>query len=512
MYTNFFGFNLKPFELTPDSNFLYLSHDLREILATLKYGISQRRGFVLLVGEPGTGKTTLINSLIDKEGEDTNFAYIFNPDLNFNDLLHTVLMEFDLASIDEHLSKNEAKHRLKTFVIDQFEKDKNTVIIVDEAQGLDVKALENLRLLSNIETRKQKLIQIIISGQPELENTLSQKSLTQLAQRIGLRCRTKPLTEKEAYEYMDHRLKVANYNGPELFANKAKQDIWRYSQGLPRTINIICDNALLTGYASNIKRIDSSIIRQVMDDINKVPLNMLDNSPNKSENSNEGRDYAEVHNSDLIPKVAEKNSKKPEINEEDGAGIINKIRGKLIHSHELEGVEKKERPSNGAWIAGIGGVVIIVNIFILYLFFGSFKDFKKDLSSKLEAMQENARYLSTSMKDSMNTAATSTHQEIGKNIENEINSKHSGISSNSNDKFSIDTSSSGGSSDVENVLKNNSVVVRKGDTLNKIIIRIYGKEELEILDAILRVNPEISNPNIIFENQIIKLPEKFNRG
>jgi nucleoid-associated protein YgaU len=116
------------------------------------------------------------------------------------------------------------------------------------------------------------------------------------------------------------------------------------------------------------------------------------------------------------------------------------------------------------------------------------------------------------MKDSMNTAATITHQEIGKNIENEIDSKHSGISSNSNDKFSIDTSSSGGSSDVENVLKNNSVVVRKGDTLNKIIIRIYGKEELEILDAILRVNPEISNPNIIFENQIIKLPEKFNRG
>ena len=125
-------------------------------------------------------------------------------------------------------------------------------------KSLDVKALENLRLLSNIETHKQKLIQIIISGQPELENTLSQKSLTQLAQRIGLRCRTKPLTEKEAYEYMDHRLKVAHYTGPELFANKAKQDIWEYSQGLPRTINIICDNALLSGYAANKKRIDWS--------------------------------------------------------------------------------------------------------------------------------------------------------------------------------------------------------------------------------------------------------------
>jgi general secretion pathway protein A len=208
---------------------------------TLKYGIIQRRGFILLVGEPGTGKTTLINSLIDISGINANFAYIFNPDLNFNELLHTILIEFDLASVDEDLSKPKAIHRLKTFVSEQFEED-------DEAQCLDMKTLEKLRLLSNLETRQHKLIQIILSGQPELENTLSQQKLTQLAQRIGLRCRTKPLNEKDAYEYIEHRLKVAGYKGPQLFANKAKQTIWTYSEGIPRIINIICDNSLLTGY------------------------------------------------------------------------------------------------------------------------------------------------------------------------------------------------------------------------------------------------------------------------
>jgi len=265
MYSNFFGFRVKPFELTPDSSFLYLSPDLGEIRATLYYGISQRRGFGLLVGEPGTGKTTLINSLIDKSGIDANFAYIFNPDLNFNDLLHTVLVEFGLASVEEDLSKTKAMHRLNSFVTEQFEKGKHTVIIVDEAQLLDIKTLENLRLLSNLETRKHKLIYIIISGQPELENTLSHKNLSQLAQRIGLRCRTKPLAEKEAYEYIDHRLKVAGYNGPQLFANKAKQTIWTYSKGIPRSINIICDSCLLTGYSRDQKRIDSSIVKEVIE-------------------------------------------------------------------------------------------------------------------------------------------------------------------------------------------------------------------------------------------------------
>jgi len=342
MYSNFFGFSAKPFELTPDSNFLYLSHELREVFATLEYGIIQRRGFILLVGEPGTGKTTLIHSLIDKMGINANFAYIFNPDLNFNELLHTILLEFDLASVDEDLSKTKAMHRLKTFVNEQFEIDRNAVIIVDEAQCLDIKTLEKLRLLSNLEMSKHKLIQIILSGQPELENTLSHKNLTQLAQRFGLRCRTQPLNEKDAYEYIDHRLKVAGYNGPQLFANKAKQTIWTYSKGIPRIINIICDNSLLIGYVTDQKRIDSSIVKEVMDDLNKVPLDNFDYSQGKSQDTIKEVSQTPLKKSDEIREVS------PELSEKkdgDSSEIIAKFRKKLFRNQESEPAEKKNDDS-----------------------------------------------------------------------------------------------------------------------------------------------------------------------
>jgi type II secretory pathway predicted ATPase ExeA len=528
MYTNFFGFNVKPFELTPDSNFLYLSADLREILATLEYGISQRRGFGLLVGGPGTGKTTLINSLIDKSGIDANFAYIFNPDLNFNDLLHTVLVEFDLACVEEDLSKTKAMHRLNTFVIEQFEKDRNTVIIVDEAQYLDIKTLENLRLLSNFETRKHKLIHIIISGQPELENTLSQKSLSQLAQRIGLRCRTKPLAEKEAYEYIEHRLKVAGYNGPQLFANKAKQIIWTYSKGIPRTINIICDNCLLTGYATNKDRIDSAVVQEVIEDINKVPLNNFDSFPDKSKDSAEGMNNASLEKSDRIFETEPKFSAKLEQKDEDSTDVVHKIRKTLMHKEEPELAGQKARRFSTAWIAGIAGGVIIINIFILYFLFGSFKDLNNEISSKLEAMRDNIQYQLGTMKEDMNNVTIRANQQMRKKLESEVDFKQSETGPNSDEKQSIDTSSSVSRLDndnfsvdksfaasglnVEGVIENNSVAVRKGDTLNEIIIRIYGERNPKILDAILKINPEIKNPDLIFENQIIKLPEKINLG
>jgi hypothetical protein len=164
--------------------------------------------------------------------------------------------------------------------------------------------LEKLRLLSNIETRKHKLIQIILSVQPELENTLSQKNLTQLAQRIGLRCRTKPLNEKDAYEYIDHRLKVAGYSGPQLFANKAKQTIWTYSKGIPRIINIICDNSLLTGYRRGHKRIDSSVVTEVIDDLNVVPLNNFDYPQGKSTEAIIKVSQTQLNKSDEIREVS----------------------------------------------------------------------------------------------------------------------------------------------------------------------------------------------------------------
>jgi nucleoid-associated protein YgaU len=420
-------------------------------------------------------------------------------------------------------------HRLNTFVTEQFEKGKHTVIIVDEAQLLDIKTLENLRLLSNLETRKHKLIYIIISGQPELENTLSHKGLSQLAQRIGLRCRAKPLAEKEAYEYIDHRLKVAGYNGPQLFANnKAKQTIWTYSKGIPRSINIICDNCLLTGYGRDQKRIDFSIVKEVIDDLENVPLNNFDSSPDISENSAEEMNHVSLEKLDRIGETEQKFSAKLEQKDEDSTDVVDKMRKTLIHKEEPELAGQKARRFSAAWITGIAGVVIVINIFILFFLFGSFKDLNNEISSKLESMKDNIHYQLGTMKEDMNNVTIRTNQQMEKNLESEKDFKQSGTGPNSDDKPSADTSPSVSSLDndnlsignslavsgldVENVIENNSVAVRKGDTLYKIVIRIYGEKNPEIIDAILKINPEIKNPDLIFENQIIKLPEKIDLG
>jgi len=272
MYTSFLKFSEKPFELTPDPKFLYLHAGLREIFAKLIYGIRERRGFIILVGEPGTGKTTLLNSTIDRLDSSTKIAFLFNMGITYGELLHLVLVDLGLAKINEEVSKSKAIQLLNHFAIEQFEQGGNVVLILDEAQNLDLHCLENLRQLSNLETRKHKLIQIVLSGQPELETALSKPKLRQLAQRIGLRCRTSMLSEKETYEYIQHRLHMANYMGPAIFSNKAKYSIWEYSKGIPRLINLICDGSLLIAYGLERKKVDSAIVEEVKKDLNEVPL------------------------------------------------------------------------------------------------------------------------------------------------------------------------------------------------------------------------------------------------
>ena len=267
MYSDFFGFSVKPFELTPDPRFLYLNEGLRETLATLVYGIRERRGFIIIIGEPGTGKTTLLNAAADQIDEKIKVAFILNPSLAFEDMLHMALVGFNLAEAEEDLTKRKAIQRLNDFALKQNEKKGNVALIIDEAQHLNRNSLENLRLLSNLQTRKHELIQIVLAGQPELDDTLQKPGLRQLVQRIGLRRRTTPLSEKEAYEYIQHRLKIAKYDGPQLFGNRAKKLIWSYSQGIPRIINILCDNSLLAGYALERKRIDSAIVEEAIQDL-----------------------------------------------------------------------------------------------------------------------------------------------------------------------------------------------------------------------------------------------------
>jgi type II secretory pathway predicted ATPase ExeA len=281
MYCGHFGFSEKPFDMTPDPKYLYLNPNNKEVFATLIYGIRDRRGFISIVGEVGTGKTTLLNAALDQLDEKTKAAYIFNTSVTFEELLTKVLFELGLQKSDERLSKSHAIDRLNNFAIKQLAAGGNVALIIDEAQNLDMHSLENLRLLSNLETRKHKLIQIVIAGQPELDAILRRQELRQLTQRINLKRYVIPLSEKETNDYIRHRLAVADYKGSHLFDRRAQKLIWEYSHGIPRKINILCDNALLTGYGVKKKRITTSLMEEAIKDLTWIPFAPSDATPDQ---------------------------------------------------------------------------------------------------------------------------------------------------------------------------------------------------------------------------------------
>jgi type II secretory pathway predicted ATPase ExeA len=271
MYNKFFRFRDKPFEVTPDPKFLYLTRPYQEILSALIYGIRERRGFIAIVGEVGTGKTMMLNAMLDRLEHDTKVAFIFNSDLTFRQMLIMALYDLGLVEPEESLSKVKAIQRLNEFAIDQLERDGNVVIVVDEAQSLSHKTMENLRMLSNLETRKHKLVQIVLCGQPELDAKLSKPEWRQLVQRISLKRYSTNLGEEDTYNYVQHRLKVAGYEGEPLFDDQALQLIWKYSEGIPRKINVLCDNALLIAYGLETKEINAGILGEAIADLSWSP-------------------------------------------------------------------------------------------------------------------------------------------------------------------------------------------------------------------------------------------------
>ena len=267
MYCDYFGFSEKPFNITPDPAFLYLSPGHEELLTSIVYGIQERKGFIVVVGDVGTGKTTILNTALQWLSQKTKSAYVCNYDMNFEELLALVLFELGLEKTGTKLSKVAALQCLSEFAQKQLSSGGNVAIIVDEAQNLNLRAMENLRLLSNMETPKHKLVQIVLCGQPELDTRLDQPELEQLKQRVSVRRRIQPLNEKETYEYIRHRLEVADHPGTDLFGFKALGGIWNYSAGVPRKINILCDNALTIAFRNNKKAVNQSILMQAIRDL-----------------------------------------------------------------------------------------------------------------------------------------------------------------------------------------------------------------------------------------------------
>ncbi len=262
MYKKFYGFSEKPFNTTPDSKFFFPSSKHSEALNSLVYAISERKGFVVITGEIGAGKTTVSRTLLSKIDLDTKVALITNTHLTCKELIAQILEEFEVSY--QPGTKQKLLSQLNSYLIKQLANNINLVLMIDEAQNLTPKVLEEVRMLSNLETDKEKLIQIILIGQPQLKAKLENAKLEQFKQRISLFYHLHALNQIEAREYIYHRLKLAGYNESEIFTSDALDLIHSHSRGIPRIINIVCDSALLSGYILDTKTITSEIIAEVI--------------------------------------------------------------------------------------------------------------------------------------------------------------------------------------------------------------------------------------------------------
>ena len=271
MYQKYFGFSDLPFRVTPEPGFFYNNAVYQEALATLRYGIEARKGFIVITGEVGTGKTTLLKLLMQRAEPIIHTAFVFHPRQAFTELLRFIVKDLGIpASTND---KSVLLEQLNQYLIDQLKRGHIVALLFDEAQQLSDDSLEELRLLSNFETDTEKLIQIVLMGQPELEQRLDRPELRQLKQRVALRCRLAPLSGHEIHEYIEFRLKTVGYDGKELFDRKALDKIARHSRGIPRLINVICDNALLNAYATGKKTLSPEIIEEVASDLQlNVPV------------------------------------------------------------------------------------------------------------------------------------------------------------------------------------------------------------------------------------------------
>lgn len=262
MYKSFFGLKENPFNVNPDPRYLLLTPHIEEALTGLMYGIQTRKSFITLTGEVGTGKTTLVNRLLDwLHHKRARTAFIFNSRMNTTQLFEFILAEFEIKC--DSKSKGQQLMALNHWLLDRYRAGENVVLIIDEAQNLTFPVLEEIRLLTNLETSTEKLLQIVLSGQPELEERLKLPELRQLRQRIMLRCKTAPLTKDQTQEYILERLRIAGANAEPIFSKQAMDAVHLYSLGVPRVINLLCEHSLVNAFVDQQRPIPPKIVEEV---------------------------------------------------------------------------------------------------------------------------------------------------------------------------------------------------------------------------------------------------------
>jgi putative secretion ATPase (PEP-CTERM system associated) len=267
MYKEFFGLRENPFNLTPDPDFLYLGKVHRKAMAYLTYGLEARKGFIQFTGEIGSGKTTLLKTLLMKNRSKIKSAFIVNTKATFEQLFRMILYQLSVIELEEVYSKEVLLSKFYDYLVEQAKQNYPVVIIFDEAQNIEMSVLEEIRMLSNLETEKQTLVQMIFVGQPELRETLLLPKFKQLKQRISVAYHIYPLSKDDTGAYINHRLKIAGANNGSIFTQCACDEVYSYSTGVPRLINTACDATLLAGYVEERKILDEKFVKEVIGEL-----------------------------------------------------------------------------------------------------------------------------------------------------------------------------------------------------------------------------------------------------
>ncbi len=268
MYESFYNLKENPFNITPDPTFFFLSRRHQEALSSLIYGIKAKKGFIEITGEVGSGKTTLCRCLLNSLDASVKTALILNPHLSDQQMIRTIVEEYGIKP--KSYNKKDLFDALNHFLLEELSLGNNVVLIIDEAQNLRPALLEQIRILSNLETDKEKLLQIILVGQPELRETLSKPNLRQLRQRISVRYHLTPLSSEETKAYIEHRLKIAGASEELKFTAQALEWIFQYTKGIPRLINIVCDKTLLVGFVAESHEIQGAFVQQAIEEVEGI--------------------------------------------------------------------------------------------------------------------------------------------------------------------------------------------------------------------------------------------------
>ncbi|MGD9851743.1 MAG: AAA family ATPase [Nitrospirales bacterium] len=514
MYLSFYGLKKEPFHTTPDPNFLYLSPTHKEALGAIIYGIEQRKGFISITGEVGVGKTTIIRAYLERPTTRTQKTiYIFNPVVSFHALLTTIFRSLEVEPRQNDLP--EMVNQLHEILISEYRANSTVVLVIDEAQNMPVETLENLRMLSNLETVADKLIQIVLIGQPELNTLLDDPKLKALKQRIALRANICPLTPKECQAYIEHRVNLASHTGHPLFTKDAIKLLTQQAQGIPRRLNILCDNTLITGYGRQRNPATVSEVKEIIADLDaKGPTllskwrfvaaaalllaiasfflvfsffsnNFSPSGPNQNDNFKESReingkyiDKAETlqHMPDKSPEMLD--SQKSEISADN-------LKVEPIPSQE-DSQKMALNPANSA-----SGSQVVERPLMKESTEANSSSVTVESSTRNGSLKFTDQIAEKAIAPS-SIAQAPPLQEEGKSVGSDGQNKNNeGESLNQKTHKTFPRTR----------------LVKKGESLSRITHEIYGSNDPEYLNWVRDHNSEITNPDFILPGQQIILPE-----